>query len=126
MIYLQIIQKNSGEAKDYTRMSHVLVHFHMHQVITEQKSQEGLRNPKAQILRTSWCPLEEIYWFHDSDSICYFSFPNVYNYEHFSYTFFTQGSMKVRVLHLSNAQMGIFVIIACERLCVCELQGSLS
>lgn len=118
-------EKNSSEAKNYTRMSRVLVHFHVHQAIPEQQSEWCLRSPKAQIHRTSWCSLEEMHWFHDCESVCYFSFPNVYK-EYFSYAFFTQDSVTVRVLHNGNAQTAIFVIVACEGLCVCELQGSLS
>ena len=34
--------------------------------------------------------------------------------------------MTVRVLRNGNAQLAIFVIVACEELHVCELQGCLS
>lgn len=94
-------------------MSCVLVHFHMHRAIPDQKSERGLKCPKAKIHRTSWCSLEEMHRSHDCDSIYYLSFRIVYK-EYFSYTFSTKDSITVRVLHNSNAQIAIFVIVACE------------
>lgn len=39
-------EKNSSEAKNYTRMSCVLVHFHTHQAIPEQQSEWCLKVQK--------------------------------------------------------------------------------